>query len=78
VLHTIHYYNDQSRKDEMDWAHSKYGGGGNTCRVLVGKSEGKRPYGRPRGQWEDNTKRHVREVRGMTVDLIHLAQDTDK
>jgi len=25
-------------------------------RVLVGKSEGKRPLGRPRRRWEDNIK----------------------
>jgi hypothetical protein len=25
-------------------------------RVLVGKHEGKRPLGRPRLRWEDNTK----------------------
>lgn len=45
---------------------------------FVGKSEEKIPFGRPRGRWEDNIKTHVREVRGMTVDLIHLTQDTDK
>jgi hypothetical protein len=27
-----------------------------SCRVLVGRPEGKRPIGRPRGSWEDNTK----------------------
>jgi hypothetical protein len=45
---------------------------------LVGKPEGKRLFGRPRRRWEDNIKTHVREVRRLTVDLIHLAQDTDK
>jgi len=25
-------------------------------RVLVGKNEGRRPLGRPRRRWEDNTK----------------------
>jgi len=24
------------------------------CRVLVGRSEGKRPLGKPRSRWEDN------------------------
>jgi len=61
----------------MDWAHSKRGEK-DTCRVLVGKPEGKRLFGRPRGRWKDNIKTHVREVRRLTVDLIHLAQDTDK
>jgi hypothetical protein len=61
----------------MDWAHSKHGGK-DTCKVLVGKPEGKRLFGRPRVRWEDSIKTHVREVRGMTVDLIHLAQDAEK
>jgi hypothetical protein len=28
----------------------------NACRVLVGKPVGKRPLGRPRRGWEDNTR----------------------
>ena len=31
-------------------------------RVLVGKSEGKRPLGRPRRRWEDNIKMYLREM----------------
>jgi len=31
-------------------------------RVLVGKPEGKRPLGRPRGRWEDNIKMVLQEV----------------
>ena len=31
-------------------------------RVLVGKPEGKRPLGRPRPRWEDNSKMHLQEV----------------
>jgi hypothetical protein len=33
-------------------------------RVLVGKTEGKRPLGRPRRRWEDNIKRELQEVGG--------------
>ena len=33
-------------------------------RVLVGKPEGKRPLGRPRGRWEDNIKMDLQEVGG--------------
>jgi hypothetical protein len=29
---------------------------GSVYRLLVGKSEGKRPFGRPRRRWEDNIK----------------------
>ena len=31
-------------------------------RVLVGKPEGKKPLGRLRGRWEDNSKMDLREV----------------
>jgi hypothetical protein len=31
-------------------------------RVLVGKSEGKRPMERPRRRWEDNIKMDLQEV----------------
>jgi hypothetical protein len=36
-------------------------------RILVGKSEGKRPLGRPRHIWEDNIKMDLQDVgcRGM-------------
>jgi hypothetical protein len=30
--------------------------------VLVGKPEGKRPLGRPRRRWEDNTRMDLQEV----------------
>ena len=33
----------------------------NAYRVLVGKSKGKRPLGRPRRRWEDNIKIDLRE-----------------
>ena len=32
------------------------------CRILVAKSEGKRPLGRPRRRWEDNIKMGLQEV----------------
>jgi hypothetical protein len=31
-------------------------------RALVGKPEGRRPFGRPRRRWEDNIKIDLREV----------------
>jgi hypothetical protein len=31
-------------------------------RVLVGKPEGKRPFGRPRHRWEDNIKLDHQEM----------------
>jgi hypothetical protein len=47
-------------------------------RVLVGKQEGKRPMGRHRHRWEDNSKMDVQEVRCGGMDQIELAQDRDR
>ena len=35
----------------------------NTYRVLGGKPEGKRLFGRPRGRWQDHIKMDVMEIR---------------
>jgi hypothetical protein len=34
----------------------------NAYNILVGKSEGKRPLGRPRLKWVDNIKMDLREI----------------
>jgi hypothetical protein len=34
----------------------------NRYRVLMGKPEGKRPLGRPRRKWFNNTKMDLREI----------------
>jgi hypothetical protein len=47
-------------------------------RVLVGKTEGKRPLGRPRRRWEDNNKMDLQEEGCGGVDWIELAQDRDR
>jgi hypothetical protein len=44
-------------------------------RVLVGRSEGKRPLGRPRHRWEVNIKIDLREIGIDGVNCIRLAQD---
>jgi hypothetical protein len=46
--------------------------------ILVGKTEGRRPLGRPRRRWEDNIKMDLREIGFGNVDWIHWAQDRDK
>jgi hypothetical protein len=43
--------------------------------VLVGKSEGKRPLGRPRRRWEDNIKMVLQKVGFGGMDRIEMAQD---
>jgi hypothetical protein len=34
----------------------------NASRILMGKPEGRRPLGRPRRRWANNTKMDLREV----------------
>jgi hypothetical protein len=47
-------------------------------RVLVGMSEGRRPFRRPRSRWEGNIKTDLREVGCGCVNWIGLAQDRDR
>jgi len=47
-------------------------------RGLVGKPEGRRPLGRPRGRWEDNIRMDLREVVCGCVVWMELAQDRDR
>jgi hypothetical protein len=47
-------------------------------RVLVGKPEGKKPFGRPRHRWESNIKRDLQEVECVGKDWILLAEDRDR
>ena len=44
-------------------------------RVLVGKTEGRRPLGRPRRRWMDNIRMDLQEVVCGYMDWIGLAQD---
>jgi len=47
-------------------------------RVLVGKTEGRRPLGRPRHRWVDNIRMDLQEVGCGYIDWIGLAQDRDR
>jgi hypothetical protein len=47
------------------------------CRVLVGKSEGKRHLGKPRSRWEDNEMDLQEMVGGAWTELIWLRIGTD-
>jgi len=47
-------------------------------RVLVGKSEGKGPLGRPGLRWEDNIEMHLQEVGCGGVDWIDVTQERDR
>jgi hypothetical protein len=50
----------------------------NAYRLLVGKSEGRRPLGRPRRGWLDDIRMDLGEVRWGDVDWIGLAQVRDR
>jgi hypothetical protein len=59
---------------------------GGTCRtygrnsyvILFGKSERKRPLGRPKRRLEDNIGMDLREVEWEGVNWMHLAHDRDQ
>ena len=47
-------------------------------RLLVGKPEGKKPFGRPRLRSEDNIKMDLQKVGGGRGDWMELAEDRDR
>jgi hypothetical protein len=61
----------------MKWAGhvARMGAKMNACRILVGKSEGKRPLGRPRRSWADNIEMDLREIGWDDVDWIDIADN---
>ena len=46
-------------------------------RFLVGKTDGKRPLGKPRRRWVNNIRMDLQEVGCRYVDWTGLAQDRD-
>jgi hypothetical protein len=54
------------------------GEGRGVHRVLVGKPEGRRTFGRHRRGWEDNIKMDLQEVVCGSMEWIELAQDRDR
>jgi hypothetical protein len=50
----------------------------NTYRILMVKSELKRPLGRPKHRWEDNIKNDLREIGWCDKEWITVAQDRDQ
>jgi hypothetical protein len=62
----------------MGKACSKHGEKRNSYGIFVGKSEGKRPLGKPTRRWEDNIKMDLREIRWGGMDWNELAQNRDQ
>jgi hypothetical protein len=62
-------------KDKMGGACGMYGRERNIYRVLVGKPEGKRSFGRPRQRREDNIKINLKGTGYKTMDWIYVVQD---
>jgi hypothetical protein len=62
----------------MDRACSMNGAKRKANRILVGKTEGKRPLGRPRCRWVDNIKMDLTEIERDDMDWSDLAQDRDQ
>jgi hypothetical protein len=68
----------KSRRKRWTGDVARIGGKRNTYRLLVGKSEGRRPLGRPRRRWVDNVMMDLVEVGWGDVDWIGLAQDRNR
>jgi hypothetical protein len=49
----------------------------NAYEILVGITEGKRPFGRTSSRWEDNIGMDPREIVSKSMDWLHFAQDRD-
>jgi hypothetical protein len=62
----------------MGGACSSDGEEGVLYRVLVGKSEGKKPLGRPRCRWENNIRMDLQEVGCGGMDWIGVARGRDR
>jgi hypothetical protein len=64
MMNTPHQilFGNEIKKNEIGVACGTYGDRRAAYRVLVGRSEGKRPCGRPRCRWEEHTKVGLKEV----------------
>jgi hypothetical protein len=49
----------------------------NKYKIVIRKSEGKRPHGKPRHRWEDKIRIDLREIGWEDVDWMHLTWERD-
>jgi hypothetical protein len=75
---TLSAKNIVSHMTREDFKLSRMGEKRNAYRLLVGKSEGKRPQGRPRRRWVDNIRMDLGEVGWGDVDWVGLAKDRNR
>jgi hypothetical protein len=70
----------QIKSRRMRWAGhvARMGEERNVYKVLMEKSEGKRPLERPRRRWENGIRVDLRETGWGSVYWIRLAQDRDR
>jgi hypothetical protein len=61
----------------MGWACSTYGEKKGAYRILVGRPDLRRPFGRLKRRWEDNIKMDLQDV-GWGMDWIELSEDRDR
>jgi len=63
----------------MRWAErvARMGEIRNAYKILVGKPEDKRPFGRPRCTWEGNIRMDLRRIGREVLDWTHLVQNRD-
>jgi hypothetical protein len=77
-LHNLYSSPDiirQVKANEVGGACGTHGRGERSVQGFGGKSEGKRPLGRPRRRWEDGIRMDLRGTDLWGVDWIRLAQD---
>jgi len=62
------------KDDERGKVCGTYGRKRDTYSVLVGKTEGTRPLGRPRRRWKNNIKVDLSEIESEVLTVINLAR----
>jgi hypothetical protein len=79
-LHNLYSYLDIIRQIKANEVGGACGmsGRGEKRTVLVEKSEGKSPLGKPRHRWEVGIRMDLREIGLGGVDWIQLSQDRDR
>jgi hypothetical protein len=62
VLLAKYNYNNQVKEYNMDRACSKHAAKRNVWKILLEKSDEKRPLGSCKRRWDDNIKTHFRQI----------------